>query len=332
MKINSRYIVVLSFLFLSKLVDLSAQQNIQFTQYIFNSLSVNPAYAGYKEEWFLQSTVRSQWMGMPGAPRTLQLSVDGVTNPDSKNVGVGLQLTADQLGAQTARSLYANYAYRIQLDAEDTKRLSLGLGAGLTQYGLDASQLDPIEKNDRVLVGNDVNNYIPDVRFGVYYASPKYYFGISVMDLLSAGLFSGGKADSSNVLRKQHLYIITGTLFDVSETFRIRPGVLIKEDFKGPTCVDVNAMCIYNNRFWFGASYRTGLALWNKKYAVNQKLGLLNSISGIVQLQMTDNFRIGYSYDYMINGLGSAQSGTHEISIGWTLPINSQRVLSPRFF
>src|SRR5690606_16296221 len=118
-----------------------AQQNIQFTQYIFNSMSVNPAYTGYKEEWFGQLGLRSQWVGIEGAPQTAALSVDGVVDPGNKRHGVGLQLTADRLGPQTASSAYLNYAFRLRLNDEDTQRLSFGIGAGVTQYGLDGSVL-----------------------------------------------------------------------------------------------------------------------------------------------------------------------------------------------
>jgi len=291
---------------------------------------VNPAYAGYKEEWFLQSTVRTQWTGMPGAPRTAQLSVDGVTNSESKRVGLGLQMTADKLGPQMNTSLYANYAYRIQLDAEDTKRLSFGLAAGITQFALDGSLLSPTDPDDRLIYNETETKYVPDVRFGLYYSSPRFYLGFSVMDMLAPSIL---KNDSAlNILRRQHYYLIAGTLFDLTESLRVRPGLLFKEDLKGPSCLDLNTMFIFKNRFWFGASYRTGINLWDKKYNESQSLTLLNSFSGIVQFQVSERLRIGYSYDYMMNGLNSAQQGTHEISIGWTIPSKSQRVLSPRFF
>src|SRR5690606_31438294 len=129
-------------------LQVHAQQNIQFTQYIFNSLSVNPAYAGYKEEWYAQLGLRSQWVGLEGAPQTASASIDGVSNPLNKKHGVGLQLTADKLGPQSATSIYANYAFRLRLDDEDTRRLSIGLAAGITQYSLDGALLDPISGND----------------------------------------------------------------------------------------------------------------------------------------------------------------------------------------
>ena len=107
--------------------SVNAQQNIQFTQYMFNTLSVNPAYAGYKEDWFAQTALRNQWVGIKGAPQTAQFSVDGILDPYTKRLGIGVQVTADKLAAQTASSGYVNLAYRLRLDEDDTKRLSFGM-------------------------------------------------------------------------------------------------------------------------------------------------------------------------------------------------------------
>jgi len=117
-----------------------AQQNIQFTQYAFNGLSLNPAYASYKEELTASMSYRTQWLGFDGAPKTGTLSLDGLTNFQTKKVGLGITLTNDRLGPESITSIYANYAYRLQLDAEDTKRLSFGLAVGLTQYAIDESK------------------------------------------------------------------------------------------------------------------------------------------------------------------------------------------------
>src|SRR5690606_37561401 len=150
------------------------QQNIQFTQYIFNSMSVNPGYTGYKEEWFGQLGLRSQWVGLDGAPQTGLLSIDGIVDPVNKRHGLGVQFTTDKLGPQAATSAYVNYAFRLRLNAEDTQRLSFGIGAGVTQYGLDGTVLDPVSASDPVVPTGNINNFIPDVRFGVYYYRPSW--------------------------------------------------------------------------------------------------------------------------------------------------------------
>lgn len=311
-----------------------AQQNIQFTQYMFNSLTVNPAYAGYKDSWNAQATHRMQWISMPGAPVTSQLSVDGLLNAESKNVGLGLQFTNDRLGAQSATSLYLDYAYRLPLDLDDTQRLCFGLGAGVTQYGLDGSVLDPVHSDDPLLSGNYEYSFIPDLRFGIYYFSKKWYAGASVMDMLSGdksnGLFNWQLDSTVNVLRKRHYYLMGGVLFDLTKELRLRPGVLYKTDLKGPGSLDASLLFILKDLIWVGASYRTALPASGMGSATS--LDLQNSVSGLFRIQIAHDFYVGYSFDWSLTALNTVENGTHELTVGWTLPRKYQRVLSPRFF
>lgn len=338
MKIYQNIKIVIFVVCLILSIDKSAgQQNIQFTQYIFNSLAVNPAYAGYKEEWYAQATHRMQWMGIEGAPTTSQISIDGVTNETSPNVGLGLQVTSDRLGAQFANSMYVNYAYRLRLDESNTRRLSFGIGAGVTQFGLDGSKLSAVTSYDLALFGNSESNIIPDLRVGVYYTSPKWYVGLSAMDLISSnysrGVVNWSLSDSiQNVIRKKHYYFITGGLFDLSEYIRFRPSILWKEDLSGPSLMDLTGMFVFGNKFWLGASYRTTVNMWDKNHSENQSISSLNAVCGVVQFVVDNNFRIGYSYDYMLNGLSYYQLGTHEITLGYFFRKKSKRVMSPRFF
>ncbi|WP_090628369.1 PorP/SprF family type IX secretion system membrane protein [Parapedobacter indicus] len=315
-----------------------AQQNIQFTQYIFNSMSVNPAYAGYKEEWFGQLGLRSQWVGLDGAPQTGLLSVDGIVDPANKRHGLGMQLTADKLGPQAATSAYANYAFRLRLDEEDTQRLSFGIGAGVTQYSLDGSVLDPIEGGDRVVPAGKISNWVPDVRFGVYYYNPRWYAGVSVMDLLSGdqsnNIFRWDNTTTDNIRRRRHMYFIGGALFNLNRGLDFRPSLLVKEDFRGPTSLDLNAMFIFGRRFWLGAGWRTGITVFKREYnrVSGNSLSGRNSFSAVTQIYLTDALRIGYSYDHIVSRLSSIQNGSHEITLGITFGRRYNRLLSPRFF
>jgi type IX secretion system PorP/SprF family membrane protein len=325
--------ILLAGLFFAK--EARAQQNIQFTQYIFNSLSVNPAYAGYKEEWFGQLALRSQWQGLEGAPKTGQASIDGILDPGSKRHGLGFQVSADKMGPQSATSVYANYAFRLRLDDMDTKRLSFGIGVGASQYGLNGAMLDPIEGDDPTILRGNESVISPDLRFGVHYSSPSWYAGLSVMDLLSGDKSNSiFKYDNGNmgIARKRHLYLIAGALIDLDNDLKLRPSILVKEDFKGPTSLDLNAMFIFADRFWVGAGYRTGMTLWEKDYQQGQNLSKLNSVSAIGQFYVNERLRIGYSYDYILSELSSLQNGTHEITLGLTFPQKGRRILSPRYF
>lgn len=318
------------------LKPVKAQQNIQFTQYIFNSLSVNPAYAGYKEEWFGQMALRTQWVGLDGAPKTGQFSIDGILDPAKKRMGIGLQIASDKLGPQSATSAYVNYAYRLRLNDEDTKRLSFGLGVGVTNYGLDGTQLSPGDAFDPVIPIGQINSIIPDGRFGVYYYTPKFYLGASIMDLFSGDnsntIFDWDAGTTQNLKRKRHVYLIAGMLNNLSSEIKLKPSIMVKEDFRGPTSLDMNAMFIFNDRFWIGGTYRTGVKIFEKSFDVNKNLTNLNSISGLLQFYVTNKLRLGYSYDFNLNRLNTMSYGTHEITLGITFPKNSGRLLSPRFF
>lgn len=318
-------------------LSVNAQQNIQFTQYIFNSLSVNPAYAGYKEEWFGQITLRNQWAGLDGAPKTGQLFIDGVINPEKKNVGVGLQITNDRLGAQSSTSIYANYAYRLRINSDENTRLSVGIGVGVTQYGLDGSKLNAVDPGDEIVSVNNIHNLIPDARFGIYFSNSKWYAGASIMNLLSDDIsnkiVNRKDQNGENIMRKRHLYLIVGNIMSLSESIALRPSLLLKEDFKGPTSLDINAMLIFGEKFWVGGSYRSGVTLWNKSYKEGQNdLSSLNSFSAITNFQISQRLKLGYSYDYIISKLSSVQNGTHELTLGIVFPSKSKRIVSPRFF
>jgi type IX secretion system PorP/SprF family membrane protein len=315
-----------------------AQQNIQMTQYIFNSISINPAYAGYKEEWFGQLGLRSQWTGWDGAPKTGVLSVDGVLDPVERRHGVGLSISADALGAQSATSIYANYALRLQLDRSDEHRLSLGIAGGVTQYGLDGNKLNPADGNDQVLPDGKISTWRPDIRLGLYYNNSRWYAGVAVQDL-----FAGTDSDEDfqfnqnsleSIYRNIHGYFMAGALLELEPGLLLRPSLLVKDDFKGPTAVDITAMFVFNDKFWIGPGYRTRAKIFNRDYsdATADKLSSLNSVSGIAQFYVSPRFRVGYSYDHMLNRLSGMQSGSHEVTLGVTLGSSGRRVLSPRYF
>src|SRR5690606_15109956 len=158
MKTGMRYLISIGLFLLSGATSF-AQQNIQFTQYIFNSMSVNPAYAGYKEEWFGQLGLRSQWTGWEGAPKTGSLSIDGVLDPAVRLHGVGLLLTGVQLGAHSALSAYANCALRLQLDDNDEHRLALGVAGGVTQYGLNGTMPGSVDQGDQILPEGNISTW-----------------------------------------------------------------------------------------------------------------------------------------------------------------------------
>lgn len=301
------------------------QQNVQFTQYIFNSMSVNPAYAGYKEELFAQLGLRSQWVDLEGAPQTGLLSIDGLLDlHGARRHGGGVQIMADQLGPQTASSAYVNYAYRLRLDREDTQRLSFGVGAGVTQYSLDGTMIRVLDQGDQALPTGKISTFVPDVRFGVYYHNAKWYAGASLMDLLSGNAdnpFRWDNTTTDHIRRKRHLYVITGVLMELNNGVILRPSILYKDDFTGPPSLDVNVMAIFDDRIWIGGGVRTGVSAFRRDYkrVTGDRLTGLNSVSAVMQVFVTERLRIGYSYDYMLSRLNGLQNGSHEMTLGITL-------------
>jgi type IX secretion system PorP/SprF family membrane protein len=302
-----------------------AQQDVQFSQYVFNGLSVNPAYAGYREEIYLHSTYRQQWAGFQGAPQTGTIAVDGVTDVYTKRVGLGGQVTWDRLGPQESLALYGFYAYRIPM-ANDS-RLSIGLGLGATQYAVDGSSRKYVDADDPALTLGKQSTLVPDARFGIYYNTYRTFIGFSVMDLFSA--YTGGKMYFGNgtlysTLRKsRHIYLSGGTVIYLNNDIKLKPSVMIKEDLKGPTNIDLNVFVLLQERLWLGASYRAGVNLWGKT-ALTSSVHPGTAVSLMTEVFVSDNMRMGYSYDLSTNGISRYQRGSHELSIGILFPHNNK--------
>jgi type IX secretion system PorP/SprF family membrane protein len=332
----SKKIAVLALMILL-LPKAKAQQDVQFSQYVFSGLSVNPAYAGYKGDLYLNTIYRQQWSGFPGAPQTGGVSLDGLTHARDERMGVGGQVMWDKLGPQEAVSIYGNYAYRIPLDDEGTRRLCLGIAFGATQYSIDGTKIQYIDGNDPNIPTGKVSTLVPDARFGVYYYTPKFYAGASLLDMFSLNmerrLYFSGNHQFTTFKKTAHLYLTAGWLLDISDNVKLKPSVMVKEDFKAPTNTDINIFLLLANRLWIGGSYRTGVKLW-KKEAVQPGLELKNAGSAILEFYATERLRLGYSYDFATNGLAGYQGGTHEISIGLTFPDkrSRERVIGPRYF
>jgi type IX secretion system PorP/SprF family membrane protein len=308
----------------------NAQQTIQFSQYVFNGLAINPAYAGYKDDWTLNLSSRLQWVGINGAPQTATASIDGLANSDNKNVGLGLIATFDHLGPESTSSVYANYAYRLRLDEQDTKRIAFGIGFGVVQYSINGSVFNPTDPGDGSVPNGIQSKLTPDFRFGVYYYSPKAYFGVSVFNLLAAPV-TNVIDNTTLVTQDRTLYLTAGTLIPLSEYIDVKPSFMLKEDFKGPANLDLTGYLVFNKIVWVGTSYRTGVSAFNKA-SLQSALDNTDAIAAIAQFYINDHFRIGYSFDFTLSKLANYQNGTHEISLSISFPGKKQRVISPRYF
>lgn len=327
MRATKKYILLIALSALGT-VDSFAQQTVQLSQYLFNGLTINPAYAGYKDNWTVNASSRLQWAGVDGAPITNTLSLDGITDPEYKNVALGLLITNDRLGPENNSSIYANYCYRLRLDNDDSQRLCFGAGVGAILYSIDGSKFSAGAAGDPTISSSVQSKVAPSFRAGVYYYSPSFYIGGSVLNLVPN---TYPDPNSIFIEEVRTYYLTAGAMVNISPVINWKPSFLIKEDFKGPTNVNVATHFLINDLIWAGASYSTSAALWKKSNLQND-LARPDAITGMVGVNITPLFRFGYSYDYGTSKLSMFPGATHEISVTYSFARAKGRILSPRYF
>ena len=296
-----------------------AQQAPQYSQYIFNELVINPAYAGSKQILNINATYRNQWTGFDGAPTTQTISIDGPAR--NKSLGWGLHLMNDEIGVQRQTGAYLNAASRISLDRFST--LALGLAVGASQYTLDGTRLRPgSEMPDMAVPQTRVSQLLPDLKVGVFFNTERYYAGLSAASLIP---FEDSETDISTPRR--HYFLSSGYLFDLGRHMHLKPSILIKEDFRSPTGVDLNVFLLLQRVVWVCASYRTAVPMFTKQEM--KQLDKRNALAVMAQVYATPRFRVGYSYDISLTALKNY--GSHEVSLGYTfLQKKYGRILTPR--
>lgn len=304
----------------------NAQQDAQFSQYMFNGIYINPAYAGYKEQLNVSGFYRNQWTGITGAPKTTSLAVDAIANDG--NVGLAFQISADGFGAQRNLGAYANYAYRLRLNYDGTSRLALGLGVGVVQLGIDGAKLNPNDVEVDQPLGMQ-SSTVPDARVGIFFSNDKFYAGISMDNLVARSL----DKEQYPFIPKPvpHYYLTAGMLLPLSEDIQLKPSFLIKDDHGGPTSLDLNTFIILGDKLWIGGGYRTAIKLYDKSY-LQSDLQSQNSAVAALQVFANSSFRLGYAYDFSVGPLQGYSGGTHELSVTYYFPRRNQRMFTPRYF
>ncbi|MFC0604784.1 PorP/SprF family type IX secretion system membrane protein [Winogradskyella pulchriflava] len=291
-----------------------AQQLPQFTQYMFNTISINPAYAGSRETFSAVGLHRSQWVGLEGGPETQTLSVH--TPLRNEKIGLGLSFINDKLGYENFSYIYGDFSYTIQTGVNS--KLAFGVKGGFTHYNLDEELLtDPSVVNDPFF--NDVSNrWSPNVGAGLYWHSQRWYLGLSAPRILNTDYNNGGNGNIDYVALERISYYITGGyVFDLSKTTKLKPSVLLKATNGAPLSFDVSANFLFNETFWIGAGYR-----------INESAA---AIGGIADFQVSKQLRIGYAYEYPISDIRAYTSGTHEVLLMFEV-FKSKRIKSPRYF
>ncbi|WP_347157531.1 PorP/SprF family type IX secretion system membrane protein [Pontibacter chitinilyticus] len=297
----------------------AAQQAPQYSQYIFNELVINPAYAGSKEILNINATYRSQWTGLEGAPTTQSISVDGPTS--NRRLGWGAHISNDVLGAQRQTGVYADVSVR--LSTSRYSKLALGLSAGATQDVLDGTKLQSGSNLPDVAVPEGVEmRILPDARIGLFFNTERFYTGFTAASLIPY------KSDNLLVAApRRHYFVSAGYMFDLSRTMRLKPSILLKEDFASPTSIDLNTFLLLNEHFWVGASYRTAAPMFTN--IEMKQLDKRNAVAAMVQVYATQRLRIGYSYDISLSQFN--KYGSHEVSVGYSFyKKHHGRILTPR--
>ena len=288
------------------------QQDPQYSQYMFNTLAINPAYAGSRDVVSATALYRKQWVNTPGSPRSSTFSVDAPFKREK--VGVGLVVSNDKIGVTNTTSLYGSYAFRIRLEKGT---LALGLQAGFSQYSADYTSvvLDQDNKGDAAFASN-INKFMPNFGGGVYYNTDKFYVGVSMPKFVNNAMFK--KSDTAVSLSHQtrHMFIMGGFVVPLSPDVKLKPSTLIKLVEGAPLQMDINTNVWFYDAVAAGLSYRAGAG----------------TVVVMLEVQANKQIRIGYAYDAGFGKINVVGRGSHEIMARYEFGYVKAKVLSPRYF
>ena len=305
-------IIVLFVLGLLFYTDSNAQQDSQYTQYMYNMNVVNPAYAGSRGTLSLGLLGRTQWTGIDGGPKTFTFDAHA---PLGKKVGMGISVISDEIGPAKEQNIYADFSYTLTMSEKG--KLAFGLKGGLTllDVNLLGVVLPQTDNSGDDLFNENINEAFPNFGAGAYYYTDKFYVGLSVPNILKST-----HLDKDNINTKAseevHYFLTSGYVFDLSSTLKFKPSLMLKGVTGAPISIDVNANFLLYDRFELGASYRVG-----------------DAISALFNFGVTSDFRIGYAYDYTISDYSnSVTGGSHEIILLYDIDFSKKNLKSPRFF
>lgn len=291
-----------------------AQQDAQFTQYMYNTISINPAYAGSRETLSIFALHRSQWVGLEGAPQTSNISVNTLIK--DTNVGLGVSIVNDKIGPSDENNIAVDFSYTVP--TSEVFKVSFGLKASANLLNIDFNKLNQLDGGDSNFAVNIDNKFSPNIGVGFYLHSENTYVGLSVPNLLKTKHYDRyyDKGSNSSLANADIAYYLTvGHVFTLNENLKFKPSALTKFVQGAPLGVDLSGNFLINEKFVAGVSYRMNAA-----------------ISGMVGFQATDSWFIGYSYDFDTTKLSTYNSGSHELFLRFELFNRYTTLLSPRFF
>jgi type IX secretion system PorP/SprF family membrane protein len=290
----------------------NAQQDPMYTQYNFNTQTINPAYAGTWDNMGFLVLGRHQWVGMGGAPKTYTFSMQTPTK--FKNVALGLNLVSDKVGLEKRTILNFDYSYRLQVSEESYLRL--GIKAGVTNYMNNLTEYTgyPGDPSDPMFMGDVDIKYMPNFGVGAFLYSDDYYIGLSLPKILQ-NEFNNNYNNYSTWAELRHFFLIAGYVFDLSQDIKFKPTFLTKATWGAPVEFDLTANFLLRDKVWLGAMYRTG-----------------DSFGFIAQWIFDNQLRVGYSIDFTTTRLQHYHNGTHELMVSYELSSLRRKWSTPRMF
>jgi type IX secretion system PorP/SprF family membrane protein len=274
----------------------AAQQYPVFTQYYFNELVLNPAYAGSHVQLSATAMYRNQWVNFPGAPKTFHITSH--TSLMKNKIGVGFMINHDEIGVYNNEHIYANYAYKIHF-AEAT--LSMGLQAGFNLLGADYSKLDLQNPGDPMFA-NAINQFKPNFGAGLYFSKKNFFAGFSIPFILNNAVLSSVNEIAGGIKEARYYMLRGGTVLPLTrdKKVKINPSTLIRMQEGQPMSFDVNNAFIFYDVFSIGTSYRLG-----------------DSFITFIDLKLSDKFHFGYSYDLTTSSISGFSNGSHEFMLNY---------------
>jgi type IX secretion system PorP/SprF family membrane protein len=288
-----------------------AQQDPNFTQYMYNTLSINPAYAGSRDVFSAVALHRSQWLGFNGAPTSQTLSAH--TPISDGKMGLGFNIVNDQIGITQQTDINAIYSYALEMSRYT--KLSFGINAGVNLMNIDYRDLNIFDPNDPEFNNNIENKVSPQVGLGALLYNDQYFVGLSVPSLLRNDRFSDNSIADATVRDRLHYYLTAGVVFDLTPTLKFKPSVLFRHVSGSPLLAELSSNFLINDRFTLGAAYR-----------------LNSAFSGLVGFQASDSILLGIAYDRDISTFSSYNDGSLEFFVRFELFKKYKRMYTPRFF
>lgn len=285
-----------------------AQQDAQYTQYMYNTINVNPAYAGSRGALSFFALHRTQWVGLDGAPVTNSFSVNTPFN--NSRLGLGVSIINDEIGPSTSNSVSADLSYTLPMS--EKLKLSFGVKGTVNMFNIDVNKLNPGDQTDPQFQ-NLNNEFNPNIGAGVYLHSDKGYIGLSVPNFLESNAYNDN--DVAIYKEKMNFYMIGGYVFDLSSYIKFKPAFMTKAVEGSPLQADVSANFMFDDKLTVGLAYRWSAAM-----------------SAMVGFQVSDAFYLGYSYDFETTELDNYSSGSHEIFLRYEIFKKNSKMITPRFF